>query len=208
GGDWSDSGIVGVDRFVQRSYDIFQKFENVVINSPAPDKFSVQTLSEEEKSVYRKINQTIVKYDEEINNFRFNTAVAALMELVNELAKNLEKCRPNLQSYVLERFACLIAPVAPHMGEECWEMIGKKGSIFEQANWYSPDPDALTVDRVTVAVQVNGKLRATLEVPAENDQASVKALVFSADGVKKHIDGKTIVKEIYVKNKIYNIVVK
>ncbi|MGE5354140.1 MAG: leucine--tRNA ligase [Acidobacteriota bacterium] len=208
GGDWSDSGIVGVDRFVQRSYDVFQRFENSVINNPAPDKFDVQTLSEEEKSVYRKINQTIVKYDEEINNFRFNTAVAALMELINELSKNLEACRPSLQSYVLERFACLIAPVAPHMGEECWQMIGKKGSIFEHANWYAPDPEALTVDRVTVAVQVNGKLRTTIEVPAENDQASVKALVFSSDGVKKHIDGKTIVKEIYVKNKIYNIVVK
>ncbi|MGE5431919.1 MAG: leucine--tRNA ligase [Syntrophomonadaceae bacterium] len=208
GGDWNDSGIVGVDRFVQRSYDIFLRFENTVINNPAPDKFDVKSLSEEEKSVYRKTSQTISKYDEEINNFRFNTAVAALMELVNELSKNLEKCRPNLKSYVLERFALLISPVAPHLGEECWEMIGKKGSVFEHANWYAPDADALTVDKVTVAVQVNGKLRATIEAPAENDQQSVKDLAFSADGVKKHIDGKTIVKEIYVKNKIYNIVVK
>ncbi|HEX2867702.1 MAG TPA: leucine--tRNA ligase [Ignavibacteriales bacterium] len=208
GGDWSDTGITGVDRFVQRSYDIFLRFENSVINNPAPDKFDVRSLSEEEKSVYRKINQTISKYDEEINNFRFNTAVASLMELINELSKNLEACRPALQSYVLERFACLLAPVAPHLGEECWHMIGKKGSVFEHANWYAVDPEALTVDRVTVAVQVNGKLRATIEVPAENDQESVKALAFSADAVKKHIDGKTVVKEIYVKNKIYNIVVK
>ncbi|MCU7496975.1 MAG: leucine--tRNA ligase [Ignavibacteria bacterium] len=208
GGDWSDSGITGVDRFVQRTYDIFQKFQNITLNSPAPDKFNTQELSEEEKNVYRKINQTISKYDEEIDNFRFNTAVAAMMELVNELSKNLEKSRPALQSYVLERFSCLLAPVAPHLGEECWHMLGKKDSVFSRANWYAPDSDALAVDKVTIAVQVNGKLRGTIEAPAENDQQSVKDLVFSTDGVKKYTDGKTVLKEIYVKNKIYNIVVK
>ncbi|MGE5402602.1 MAG: leucine--tRNA ligase [Ignavibacteriales bacterium] len=208
GGDWNDSGIVGVDRFVQRSYDIFQRFENTVINHPAPNGFEISSLTEEEKSVYRKVNQTVNKYDEEINNFRFNTAVAALMELLNELIRNLDKCRPELQSYVLERFACLIAPVAPHLGEECWQMIGKKGSVFEHANWYAADPDALTVDVVTIAAQVNGKLRATIEAPVNSDESAVRDIIFNTDPVKKHIDGKTIVKEIYVKNKIYNIVVK
>lgn len=208
GGDWSDSGIVGVDRFVNRSFDIFEKYKDITKVSPAPEKFDTAQLSEEEKSVYRKINQTIVKFDEEINNFRFNTAVASLMELINELSKNLEKCRGELQSYTLERFAVLLAPVAPHMGEECWSMTGKEKSLFGEPVWFEADKDALIVDRVTIAVQVNGKLRATLEVPNNAAEASVKDVVLNDPSVKKHTDGKTIVKEIYVKNKIYNIVVK
>ncbi|MGE5683476.1 MAG: leucine--tRNA ligase [Bacillota bacterium] len=208
GGDWSDAGIVGVDRFVQRSYDIFSKYEGILKSNPAPARFDIQDLCDEEKSVYRKINQTIVKFDEEINNFRFNTAVASLMELINELAKNLEKCRAELKSYTLERFATLLSPVAPHLGEECWMALGNGKSIFADPKWFDVDKDALTVDKVTIAVQINGKLRTTLELPNNSDEALVKEAVFSDQNVKKHTDGKTVVKEIYVKNKIYNIVVK
>lgn len=208
GGDWNDTGIVGVDRFVQRSYDLFNRFGSSVKNNPSPEKFDISTLSEEEKSVYRKVNQTINKYDEEIDNFRFNTAVASLMELVNELIKNIEKCRPELQSYTMERFACMLGPVAPHLGEECWQLIGKDKSLFEQPAWFAPDEAALTVDSVTIAVQVNGKLRGKVDVPMDSDEAFVKNTALADEPVKRHIDGKTIVKEIFVKNKIYNIVVK
>lgn len=208
GGDWNDSGIVGVDRFVQRSYDLFTRFEGLAKNSTAPEKFAVESLSEEEKSVYRKINVTLNKYEEEISNFRFNTAVAALMELLNELTKNLDKCRPELQVYVMERYALMLSPVAPHLGEECWAMLGNEKSVYESPKWFSVDKDALTVDTVTVAVQVNGKLRATLHVPVDSDEQSVKNIAYAEDGVKRHMDGKTVVKEIYVKNKILNIVVK
>jgi leucyl-tRNA synthetase len=208
GGDWSDAGIVGVDRFVQRSYDIFTRYENIAKTNQAPEKFDIAALCEEEKSVYRKINQTITKFDEEINNFRFNTAVASLMELINELSKNLEKCRAELQSYTLLRFAMLLSPIAPHLGEECWKLLGMEKSIFEGQKWFEVDKDALTVDKVTIAVQVNGKLRAKIEVPNNSDEAFVKGVVFNDPSVNKHTDGKAVVKEIYVKNKIYNIVVK
>ncbi len=208
GGDWSDQGIVGVDRFVQRAYDLFTKFEGVLKKAASPEKFELASLTEEEKIVYRKINQTLHKYNEEIEHFRFNTAVAALMELLNELTKNLEKCNPSLQSYSLERFASMLAPIAPHLGEECWKIIGYEKSIFESPKWFTVDEAALSVDAVNIAVQVNGKLRATIPIPVDSDQAFVKNVAFNDDHIKKHTDGKTIVKEIFVKNKIYNIVVK
>jgi leucyl-tRNA synthetase len=208
GGDWSDQGIVGVDRFVQRAYDLFVKFDGVLGKASTPEKFEIASLSDEEKSVYRKINQTLNKYNEEIQHFRFNTAVAALMELLNELTKNLEKCNPSLQTYTLERFATLLSPIAPHLGEECWKIIGNDKSIFEAPKWFTVDEAALSVDAVNIAVQVNGKLRATIPVPVDSAQAFLKEVAFNDDHIKKHTDGKTIVKEIFVKNKIYNIVVK
>ncbi|MGE5362848.1 MAG: leucine--tRNA ligase [Bacteroidota bacterium] len=208
GGDWSDKGIVGVDRFVQRSFDQFEKNPGLAKSCTSAEKFDMATLSEEEKSVYRKINQTIGKYDEEINSFRFNTAVAALMELLNEFAKNLENCSDELKLYVLERFASMLAPIAPHLGEECWNLLGKENSIFEQPVFYSPDPDALTLDTVTLAVQVNGKMRGTVQVPFNAPQEAARELTLSEPIVKKYVEGKTIVKEIYVPNKIFNYIVK
>jgi leucyl-tRNA synthetase len=102
----------------------------------------------------------------------------------------------------------LIAPVAPHFGEECWEILGNSNSIFEKPVWFTADKKALSVDEVTVAVQVNGKVRAKLNLPVDSDQDEVKAAAFADDKVQSHTNGKSIVKEIYVKNRIYNIVVR
>lgn len=208
GGDWSDKGIVGVDRFVQRSFDQFEKYQGLATKFTSAEKFDMAALSKEEKSVYRKINQTIGKYDEEIDSFRFNTAVAALMELLNEFAKNLQSCSDELKLYVLERFASMLAPIAPHLGEECWNLLGKENSIFEQPVFYSPDPEALTLDTVTLAVQVNGKMRGTVQVPFNAPQETARELTLSEPLVNKYVEGKTIVKEIYVPNKIFNYIVK
>lgn len=207
GGDWSDKGISGVDRFVQRSYDLFNQHLNVSKDVTAKEKHDITTLSEDEKKVYRKVNQTLNKLNEEIEHFRFNTAIAALMELINEL-KVLDNCSKEIQSYTLNRFATLIAPLAPHLGEECWQLIGNEKSLYEAPVWYEVDKDALVEDIVNIAVQVNGKLRSTVSVPMNSEQESVKPIVFSDEKVTKFTDGNTIVKEIFVKNKIYNIVVK
>ena len=164
-------------------------------------------MNDAEKSVYRKVNQTLEKVETEVDNFRFNTAVAALMELLNEL-KNLGECRKDLQTYALERFILMVSPLAPHFGEECWEILGKEKSIFENPVWSKVDPAALTKDNAVVVVQVNGKVRAKIELPVDLSEAEVKNAVFGDEKVKVHTDGKQIVKEIYVPNKIYNIVVK
>ena len=208
GGDWSDQGITGTERFVQRCYDLFTKYENLFIESELNDAFDMQGLKEEEKSVYKKVNQTIKKVSEEIDNFRFNTAIAALMELLNEFNKNLELCSKALQLYSLERFNIMFAPLAPHLAEECRNLLGSAETIFENPVWYDPDPEALIEDTVNIAVQVNGKLRNTIALGMNLSQEQAKAIVFADEKVAKHLEGKTVVKEIYVKNKIYNIVVK
>ncbi len=207
GGDWSDKGISGVDRFVQRSYELFNRFGALTKQVSAKDKFDIGTLNEYEKSVYRKTNQTVKKFEEEIGSFRFNTAIASLMELINEL-KNIDRCSDEIKLYALSRFSVLLAPVAPHLAEECRQILGNETSIFVDPVWYKYDEAALVSDTINIAVQVNGKLRDTVEVPLNSSQEEVKKTVFENEKVVKHTEGKSIVKEIYVKNKIYNIVVK
>ncbi|MGE5847706.1 MAG: leucine--tRNA ligase [Ignavibacteria bacterium] len=207
GGDWSDKGIAGTDRFVQRIYELYNRYLNVIKDADQKDKLDINLLNEDEKIIYRKLHQTIKKCHEEIDNFRFNTAIAALMELLNEL-KNIDKTSREFQSYVLERFAVLLAPVAPHLAEECWQIIGKEKAIFEQPVWFKYDEKALVEESVNLAVQINGKLRNTIEVPINIEQNNAREIIIKDEKIKKHIDGKQIVKEIFVKNKIYNIVVK
>ena len=207
GGDWSDKGITGTDRFVNRVYDLFNEFKDLQNQTSAKEKYELNSLSDVDKFIYRKVNQTLNKVGEEINHFRFNTAIAALMELLNNL-KDISTCTKEMQLFALQRLVIMIAPLAPHLGEECWYLLGNSLSIFEKPFWYAVDEFALVEDSVSIAVQVNGKVRATVDVPIDSEQESVKKLVFNEEKVIKHTADKIIVKEIYVKNKIYNIVVK
>ena len=208
GGDWSDKGIVGVDRFVQRSYALFENSKDYLSKYPSKDSYNINELNDSEKEVYRKVNYTLEKYDAELENFRFNTAVAALMELLNELSKSLTNCSDDLTTFALERLAYLIAPLAPHLGEECWQLLGSKNSIYKNPPVYKVDKSALVVDEVTIVVQVNGKIRAKLVLANNSDEELVKSAAWADVNVKTHTEGKSVVKEIYIKNKIYNIVVK
>jgi len=207
GGDWSDKGIVGVDRFVQRTYTIFETHKNLAKDNPAKEKYDLDELNDNEKNVYRKTNQTLEKVGIEIEHFRFNTAVASLMELLNEL-KSLSECRKEIQTYSLERFALMVSSLAPHLGEECWKMLGKEKSIFEKPGWFDVDKSALSVDNITIVVQINGKVRSKIDLAVNTSEADVKKAVFADEKVRSYTDGKQLVKEIYVPNKIYNIVVK
>jgi leucyl-tRNA synthetase len=207
GGDWSDKGISGTDRFVNKVHDLFKNHENILNEISPKDKYNLSELSEDEKFVYKKTNQTLKRVDEELEHFRFNTAIAALMELLNNL-KNLDKCSKEIQAYVLSRYAVMTAPLAPHLGEECWQLLGNANSLFESPQWFEVDPAGLVENSMNIAVQINGKLRSTIQMPIDSEQESVKDVVFKDEKVLKHIDGKSIVKEIYVKNKIYNIVAK
>jgi leucyl-tRNA synthetase len=208
GGDWSDKGISGSDRFVQRTYDLFTKLSAALKGIKAEEKYNIPDLSAEDKSVYKKVNETLRRFDEEVNSFRFNTAIAALMELLNEITKNTEKLSLPLAKYTLSRFAVMLAAVAPHLGEECWQLAGNEISLFEKPVWFPVDEKALVKESVNIAVQVNGKLRDTIAAPSNSEQEYVKSEILKNERVTRHLDGKTIVKEIFVKNKIYNIVVK
>jgi leucyl-tRNA synthetase len=207
GGDWSDKGISGTDRFVNRVYDLFNEFKDLQNQTSAKEKYDLNSLSEQDKFIYRRINQTLHKVDEEVNHFRFNTAIAAMMELLNNF-KDLSACSKEIQLYTLQRLAIMVSPLAPHLGEECWSLLGNTSSIFEKPFWYQVDVSALIEDTVSIAVQVNGKVRETIDIPVDSEQDAVKKLIFSFEKIKKHTAERTIVKEIYVKNKIYNIVVK
>lgn len=208
GGDWNDSGITGVERFVHRVYDLFAKHENLYQSAPPPASFSVETLNDAEKAVYRGINAATVKCDADLDAFKFNTVIAALMELLNELGKSLDGCQDTLKTYTLEYFALLLAPVAPALAEECMHVLGRKETIFEHPSFPIADPAALVQDTITVVVQVNGKVRGSLELPASADEEAVKIEARGNARIAKFLDGMTIVKEIYVKGKILNIVVK
>ncbi|MDH3268087.1 MAG: class I tRNA ligase family protein, partial [Ignavibacteria bacterium] len=207
GGDWSDKGISGTDRFVDRVYNLFNDYIDLQNQTTAKEKYDLNSLPDSDKFIYRKVNQTLHKVGEEINHFRFNTAIAALMELLNNF-KDLLSCSKEIQLYALQRLAIMVSPLTPHLGEECWSLLGNSSSIFEKPFWYNVDESALIEDNVSIAIQVNGKLRATIDAPLNSEREEVKKLVFNEDKVIKHTADKSIVKEIYVKNKIYNIVVK
>lgn len=207
GGDWSDKGITGTERFIQRSYDLLQEYISLK-DTGSIESFDISALQGSEKAVYRKVNQTLAKYEVEMENFRFNTAIASLMELLNELKEHISKCSPGIQKYALERFVLMTAPLAPHFGEEAWAGLGYAQSLFKVPVWKPIDTAALTEDTVLYAIQVNGKLRNTIPFATDAAEAEVKATAKADEKVAKFIDGKEIVKEIFVKGKIFNIVVK
>ncbi|RMD50057.1 MAG: leucine--tRNA ligase, partial [Ignavibacteria bacterium] len=207
GGDWSDKGIVGVDRFVQRSFNLFNEYKGIFKSSTPKDEYDLNTLNEAEKSVYRKVNATLERVEYSLEKFSFNTAVAALMELINEF-KNLKDCSDEIKAYSLRRFTVMLAPLAPHLAEEGWELLGNEESIFAKPEWFEVDKKALVVDEVTIVVQVNGKVRAKFNMPKDAAEEEVKAAAYEQENVKAHTDGKQIVKEIYIPNKVFNIVVR
>ena len=208
GGDWNDKGIVGVDRFVQRIYQLALDNKGIYEQTDEVDKFPLSELSDAEKKVYRKVNQVLEKYAPDMQEFHFNTVIASLMELLNTIYETFLNVRPEVKAHVLRRFVIMLAPLAPHLAEEVHGMFGGKDSIFKNSVWYDVDKDALVVDEVLIVVQINGKVRAKLNMPAGLSQEEVKERVYADEKVQNYTNGKTIVKEIYVPNKIYNIVVK
>ncbi|MBV6512197.1 MAG: Leucine--tRNA ligase [Ignavibacteriaceae bacterium] len=208
GGDWSDKGITGTDRFLQRSFDMVSEHADSVKSISAPAKFDITQLQGTEKNIYRKLNQTLKKYEVELEHFRFNTAIAALMELLNEIKEALGGVSPELRKYTLERYIQMLAPLAPHFGEEAWAMIGNDTSLFQKPVWSQVDESAVAEDTILYAVQVNGKLRATIPFAVDAAEEEVKSVSKADERVAKFIAGKEIVKEIFVRGKILNIVVK
>ena len=242
GGDWSDRGITGVFRFLNKVYELFvfqtideKETENGRKGESGNEDFSAKGFNKAEQEVYRKLNQLIKKVTEDVEYFRFNTAIASMMEFMNyytdilakvgatlsseipqEMYKQIEilnrfnQVRDSLRKIVLKDLNILLAPFAPHLAEELNEMRGNKDSIFipTKSGWVSYDPTAITEENVTMVVQVNGKIRSKLEVPINSAEEKVKSLALDEPNVEKYLDGKQIVKAIVVKNKLVNFVIK
>ena len=208
--DWSDKGVEGSSRFLQRVWRLITERLDDMKGVEA----GFEPLTDESDSVQLAylLHKTIKKVTEDIDRFHLNTAIARIMELVNGLYKYLEKERKDKKSKRLVRGAfesvvTLLFPFVPHIAEELWEMLGKDPRTIGR-DWPRFSAQYVEEDTVLVVVQVNGKLRDRCEVDRDMGQEQLKDLVFTLDNVKRHIEGKTVVKTIVVPNKLVNIVVK
>lgn len=184
---WNPNGIVGVRRFIERLERIFEE-----------DRYS-----SDDKKAMKQLHKTIKKVSEDIENYKFNTAISSMMILLNEWMPKDEKLKKEWK----ETFVKLVHPFAPHLAEELWERLGNKTSVFN-AKWPKFDADMAKDDVIVIWVQVLGKLRWEIEINIEEDEKSVLEKARANEQVAKWLGWKTIVKEIYVKWKIVNIVVK
>ncbi len=199
---WTGEGLVGASRFLNRVYNFAQKVELEDINR----NFKYGTLSASDKNTYKKLNYTIRKTQEDIHTLQLNTAIASMMEFLNEF-QALDPKESKVYGFCIEILSQILAPFAPHLAEEIWQKLGHKESIFK-SNWPEYDPEAIKEEMVTIVVQVNGKLRATFDVPVNPEKEEVEKKALECEKVKNIIKNKEIVKKIYLPNKLINIVVR
>ena len=185
---WDPNGIDGSKKFLDRVWRLFAESDKV------QDKPNANL-----EKVY---NFTVKKVTNDYENMYFNTAISQMMIFVNSATKE-----DILPKEYAEGFVKLLSPVAPHIAEELWNRLGHSDTITYEA-WPTYDESKLVDDEINLPVQVNGKVRATIKIPVDATQEQIKELAHQAENVQAHLEGKTIVKEIYVKGKIYNIVVK
>ena len=206
--DWSDKGVDGASRFLNRLWAIAYKNRQSMQDA----NYTIHTISglqPASAALYRKTHQTIAKVTTDIEReYHFNTAIAALMELVNEItvfeARTDEECAT--LRFSVENLLLLLSPFSPHIAEELWEAIGNKPSIFEQ-NWPSWDEDAAKEDMTELVVQVNGKLRAKIMITAGTPDDEMKKIALEDQKIREITGKKTIKKVIVVRGKLVNIVI-
>lgn len=184
---WSNEGVKGCRRFLERVW----KLQDMLVDG---DEYS--------KELETRMHQTIKKVTLDYENLKFNTAIAAMMSLVNDFYRVGKVTKGEFATLII-----LLNPVVPHVTEELWQEIGKEGRVYE-ATWPEYDEEKTVEDTIEIAVQINGKVKATVSVGREDEQDAVREIVMALESIATLVEGKTIVKEIYVKGRIYNIVVK
>ncbi len=209
--EWNDQGVEGSFRFLNRIWRLV--VDNLGEISKVPTYDGKEPLSGELRDLYRKTHQSIKKVTNDIEDrFHFNTAISAVMELVNEVNKYLNGAqgKADLAWSVLreavETTVILLSPVVPHITEECWRMLGHEESLLD-GPWPEYKTQALDVEKRLVVIQVNGKVRSRIEVPASFDQEEIEAEALKDERIRRHLGEKQIKKVIVVKNKLVNVVV-
>ena len=205
--EWSDSGVEGAFRFLRRVwrlvYDHVQRGEAPALNTAA--------LSDKQKAVRRQVHETIQKFSDDVGRrFTFNTAIASVMELTNTLNKfddHSEQGRAIMQE-ALTSSVLLLSPIVPHITHYLWQKLLPGTQPVIDMPWPVADQSALTRDSIELVVQVNGKLRGRVVVPADADRNEVEEKALADENVKRFVDGNVIVKVIVVPGKLVNIVVK
>jgi len=204
--DWSDQGVDGTFRFLNRVWRLVHDRLGLVKQSGA---VKTELLTAEEKNLRRVVHKTIKKVTEDIEErFHFNTAIAAVMELLNALqASDIKTAQSGpVMKEALESMVLLLAPFVPHITEELWQQLGNKTVVSETA-WPEYDREAVVDEEVLIVVQVNGKLRSKITVAAGSDEESLKSLALSDEKIKPFLEGVQIRKVICVPGKLVNIVV-
>ena len=200
GGPWSDVGINGVARWLNRVWALAERNpQDLATGTPDPQAV---------RDTLRILHQTMRKCHADLDRFKFNTAIAALMELVNHLSKVWAEASidPDTWQECIEKFLLLLAPIAPHISEEMWERTGHAYSIHQQSfpEW---DESLAADETITLVVQVNGKVRDRIEVPANIDESTANELALASSKVQPYTEGKVVDKAIYVPGRLVNVVV-
>jgi leucyl-tRNA synthetase len=217
--DWLDEGVEGIERFLGRVY----RFVARNASQASSDTQLGTPLAPEARQIQRKLHQTIKRVSDDFQGrWHFNTSIAAIMELVNELYAaegRVGEARvvagdspPSLIPVPLLRevqrdLAILLAPFAPYLAHELWEMLGEKGSLL-RAPWPKYDPALAKEEEIEIPVQINGKLRGRIVVPADAPEDVIHERALAEARIKATLNGKQIVKVIVVPNKLVNIVVR
>lgn len=202
--EWSESAVEGANRFLRRFWK--QAAEHIASGDVVA--IDLQNLSKEQKDLRRKVHETISKVSDDCERrLTFNTAIAAIMELNNAINKfqvssDLDRA---LVREAIEATTLMLAPIAPHAMHSIWQALGHSDSVLDAA-WPVADEEALKKDAITLVVQVNGKVRAKLEVPASLDKEAIEKLALEHDNVSKFTDGLTVRKVIVIPGKLVNIV--
>ena len=205
--EWSDSGVEGCYRFLQRLWNFFHKYMQP---TPTDKHYDPQTPVTREIGI--KLNRTIKKVSEDIEiRYHLNTAIAALMEFYNDLSAQAEELKNSgnggLITIAVETMLKLLAPFTPHFANELWQKLGRQ-TILEETPWPEFDPKQIAEDNVNIMIQINGKIRDKISVPLDSDEESVKKAAMQSEKIKESISGRSIIKMIFVKNKMLSIVSK
>ncbi len=183
---WSTQGLIGCRRFIERVWKLQE-----LVNKESGYSVELESL----------MHKTIKKVSTDFDNMKFNTAIAALMSLLNEFYN-----QNRVTSGEFKTFLILLNPVVPHLTEELWELMGYRGRLYE-TSWVNWDEEKTIDNILEIVVQINGKVRARVEVPAGSSQSVVRTLIMEEDSVRKYLIGKAVVKEVFVEDKIYSFVI-
>ncbi len=204
--EWQESGVEGAKRFLGRVWNLVYEYSQ----NPAKTALDVTALSADQKSLRRDVHKTIAKVSDDIGRRQtFNTAIAAVMELMNKLTRaplDSEQDRA-VMAEALSAVVRMLYPITPHICFELWKALGNESNI-DHAEWVKADKAAMVEDEKLIVVQVNGKVRSKVTVAADADEETVKTVAFADENVKKFTDNTQIVKVIYVPGKLLNVVVK
>ena len=203
--DWSDRGVEGSFRFLNRVYRMVYEF--IQKGDNCPGEFEIR--NDADRKLAYTLNYTIKKVGDDINErFNFNTAISAIMELVNEMYKYRDgEINAPLFSTAIRTLVILLAPFVPHITEEMWEMLGYEGRAFGQA-WPSYDEDALVKDTIEIVVQINGKNKAKINIPGDAGREDMLQIAAEDETIRGLTEGKNVVKTIAVPGRLINLVVK